>query len=210
MTFRSAMCVPLLRLGQAASSAAATTPPQSRSHFEAGFPAPGSLEGPPIPTPLDQSESKVTNLIRRRKGIELRPSPSPATVSAERAISRKPQAPNELPTRSASMPEHLSCGCNDAPRAGPPVPLRRRKRRDVSHATGGGHHRLGEPARTRFPGPEPPVPDPESTRSRPSALLRVFRPCNGGVERRYIPVQWRDGHVARATGNSATEVNGRE
>jgi hypothetical protein len=140
------------------------------------------------------------------KAIEPRPSPSPATVSAERAISRKPQAPNELPTRSASMPEHLSSGCN-APRAGPRFPFWRRKRRDVTHPNGGGHHRPGETRPDHIPRTRTLwSPTRRSMRSRPSALLRVFRPCNRGVERRYIPAQWRGGHVARATGNSATEV----
>ena len=56
------------------------------------------------------------------------------------------------------------------------------------------------------PGPHSPDQNPRSptrrsTRSGPSALLRVFRPCKGGVECRYIPVQRRGSHVARATGN---------
>ena len=100
------------------------------------------------------------------------------------------------------MPEHLSCGCNAAPRAGPPVPLL------ATEATGRHPRDRRGPPQARGTSPDhiprtrtPRSPTRRSTRSGPSALLRVFRPCKGGVECRYIPVQRRGSHVARATGN---------
>ena len=99
------------------------------------------------------------------------------------------------------MPEHLSCGCNAAPRAGPPVPLL------ATEATGRQPRDRRGPPQARgtspdhIPGTRTPGPRPGDRRGRgPRRSCGSFG-LQGGVECRYIPVQRRGSHVARATGN---------